>query len=154
MIQVHWRVRRGLIALVAIAILCFVVSKGCEYFPESTFELARDSRLPKWFSVPPGLLRDDVSVTLNYYSLPWGGRVTLLLHDKNNHTLAKVDGKTRGLEPLHSDRLPHSAEGYPIFEVVMVHGVTEIIEHKKMEPIFYVNEDAAIWKGFMGDRQR
>jgi len=29
---------------------------GCGWFPESTFELASESRLPKWITLPPDLL--------------------------------------------------------------------------------------------------
>jgi hypothetical protein len=32
------------------------------------------------------------------------------------------------------------------YEVVTVNGITEIIEHRKMEPLFYVTDDAAVWE--------
>jgi hypothetical protein len=35
--------------------------RGCE---ESSFDLAPDSRIPKWFSLPAGVQRSDVKVTM------------------------------------------------------------------------------------------
>lgn len=43
---------------------------GCRFFPESQFELAPDSRLPKWFTVPENLSRADVTVRMSYYIEP------------------------------------------------------------------------------------
>src|SRR5258708_4641864 len=43
------------------SILCSVLLCSCGFFPESTFELAPSSRLPKWFKPPHGLTREDVT---------------------------------------------------------------------------------------------
>jgi hypothetical protein len=43
---------------------------GCRFFPESRFELAPDSRLPKWFTIPTNLSREDVTVQMSYYVEP------------------------------------------------------------------------------------
>ena len=110
---------------------------GSYWVPESTFELASESRLPKWIVLPPGFTRADVSVTMNYYSVIWGRDTTFILRDRKGTTLAKVDGKSRGLGP---NRFP------PAYEVITVRNVTEIIEHRKMEPLFYVTDDPAVWK--------
>jgi hypothetical protein len=37
-------------------------------------------------------------------------------------------------------------KGYPKYVVITVDGITDIIEHRKMEPIFYVTDDPAIWQ--------
>lgn len=37
------------------------------------------------------------------------------------------------------------ASGYPAYEAITVDGITEIIEHRKMEPVFYVTDDASVW---------
>jgi hypothetical protein len=39
---------------------------------------------------------------------------------------------------------PGFPAGYPSYEIVSIGGVTEIIEHRKMEPIFYVSDDPAV----------
>jgi hypothetical protein len=117
-----------------------LVIKGCEYFPESTFQLANDSRLPKWVSIPPGLTRADVSVTMNYYSMPIVDDAQFILKDRKGKVLAKVSGKTKDLRPK---RQPFD---YPAYVAITVNGETDIIEHKRMEPIFYVTDDPAVWK--------
>lgn len=43
---------------------------GCRFFPEAQFELVPDSRLPKWFTLPTDLSREDVSVQMSYYVEP------------------------------------------------------------------------------------
>ncbi len=110
---------------------------GCDWIPESTFELASESRLPKWITLPPGLTRADVSITMSYYSKPWGGSATFILRDTKGKIRTKVHGKVKGLE---------SPPGYPSYSVITVNGITEIIEHRKPEPIFYITDDPAVWK--------
>jgi hypothetical protein len=137
-----------------IAVLCAIsgsAMSGCRYFPESTFELASESRLPKWFTLPPGLTRGDVSITMNYYVKPWGRSATFILQNDRNGTLTKVDANQKGLEPLHLKNPPPGfSPGYPSYEVVTANGVTDIIEHRKMEPIFYVTDDPAVWNELLG----
>ncbi len=110
--------------------------------PESTFELASESRLPKWIVLPPGLTRADVSITMSYYNKPWGWDTTFILKDTTGQLRTKVYGKERDLEPPP----PGFPPGYPAYEVITVNGITDIIEHRKMEPIFYVTDDPAVWK--------
>lgn len=54
------------ILLVVLTVLCSPIV-GCEYFPESTFELASESKLPEWITIPPGHTRADVLITMSYY---------------------------------------------------------------------------------------
>lgn len=120
-----------------IAALCmnFCALTGCV---ESTFELASGSRLPAGLTLPPGAAREDVSVTLNYYAL---GDAKFHLHDKTGKTLAEVDGKVINNDPL---KWPDCKRQCPVFEVVAVHGVTEILVHQKTKPFFYVNDDPGV----------
>jgi hypothetical protein len=150
MVKVNRRIGRILLACVALTILSSATI-GCEYFPESTFELANESRLPKWFSLPAGLTRPDVLVTMNYYVTPSDRVATFTLHDTKKHVIAKMYGKLKGSKPLGLNGLPQGPDsGYPSFEVITANGITEIIEHKKMEPIFYITDDPAVWKTLMG----
>jgi hypothetical protein len=120
---------------------------GCEWFPEATFELASESRLPKWITLPPGLIRTDVSITMSYYTMTWGRSAIFILRDKKGQVLTKVYGKMKGSEPLYLKHPPQGfSPGYPAYEVITVNGITDIIEHRKMEPIFYVTDDPAVWK--------
>lgn len=118
---------------------------GCEYVAESSFELASESRLPKWFSVPPGTARKDLSVTMSYYIKPEGRIATFTLFNSKSQQLAKVVGTQRGLEPLRSNSSTRTSSAY---EVITVGGVAEIIEHRRMEPIFYITDDPELRKEF------
>jgi len=139
------RIDKFLLFFVALTIAGSAI--GCAWFPESTFELASESRLPKWITLPPGLTRADVSITMSYYVMPWGRSSTFILQNKKGQTLKKVDGKEKGLEPLQLEHPPPGfPPGYPAYEVIIVNGTTEIIEHRKMEPIFYITDDPAVWK--------
>ena len=145
MFNIVRRIDKFLLFFVALTILGSAI--GCEWFPESTFELASESRLPKWITLPPGLTRTDVSITMSYYSKPWGGSATFILRDTKGQIRTKVSGKEKGSEPLQLKHPPPGfPPGYPAYEVITVNGITEIIEHRKMEPIFYITDDPAVWK--------
>jgi hypothetical protein len=120
---------------------------GCEYFPESTFQLASESRLPKWITLPPGLTRADVSITMSYYTVPWGNDVIFELLDAKGKVFEKEYGKEKCSGPFHLKNPPPGfPSGYPAYEEIIVGGTTEMIEHRKMEPVFYVSDDPTVWK--------
>ena len=85
---------------------------------------------------------------MSYYVMPWR-RAQFILRDENGHVLKKEDGKMRCSAPFELKNPPQGfPSGYPAYEEITVRGVTEIIEHKKMEPIFYVTDDTAVWKQY------
>lgn len=116
------------------------------------FELAPGSRLPKWFTLPSGLSRTDVTVTMYCYVGPLGRSSTFWLSDKNGKTLAKVNTVTQGLEPHYLGSDKRNAYGgyddpkaaYPAYEVETANGITEVTEFKRMEPVFYVTDDPSV----------
>jgi hypothetical protein len=139
------RLNKFLLVFVALAISSSEI--GCEWFPESTFELASESRLPKWITLPPGLTRADVSITMSYYVMPWDRSAIFIARDNKGHVLTKVKGKVKGLEPFQLKHPPQGfSPGYPSYEVIAANGITEIVEHRKPEPIFYITDDPAVWK--------
>jgi hypothetical protein len=138
------KAKRTALWIAVLGVISVSAIKGCEYLPESSFQLADDSRLPRWITVPPGLTRADVSVTMNYLAMPRFNDTQFILKDKNGKTLAKLMGRAKDLD--HG----RSPDYYPIYRVITVKGVTDIIEHKKMEPVFYVTDDPAIWKDLPG----
>ncbi len=141
-------VTRYLLVGVAAATLASTIT-GCEYFPEATFRLANESRLPKWFAIPPGLARADVSITLNYYVTPRGRTATFVLQNSKGTVLKKLHGSDSCDRPFKLKNPPQgSPSGYPAYELVTVNGITEMIEHRKMGPIFYISDDAAIEKDY------
>ena len=144
------RIDRCVLLFVALTISGSAIV-GCEYFPESTFELATESRLPKWITLPPGHTRADILLTMSYYISPWGRDVKFISQDAKKPTLTKVYGKEKDGGPFHLKHPPPGfPPGYPAYEVITVNGVTDIIEHRKMEPIFYVTDDTAVWEEFCG----
>ncbi len=114
---------------------------------EANFNLAPESRLPKWFSLPSGLSRADVTVTMDYY-IPPGARIAVFtMYDKQGHKIGKVTGKQKNYSPNElKNAPPRFPPGYPSYEIITVDGVTDIIEHRKMEPIFYITDDPNVWK--------
>jgi hypothetical protein len=152
MIKVNRRIEKTLLFFVALTISCYAIV-GCEYIPESTFELASESRLPKWITLPPGHTRADVSITMSLYDSLWGSDVKFILQDAKGKTLTKVYGKLNDTGPIHLNHPPQGfAPGYPAYNVINVNGITEIVEYRKPEPIFYITDDAAVWKELMGGR--
>jgi len=121
-----------LVAVSAIALT------GCV---ESSFHLATSSRLPAWFKVPAGHTRAELNVTMDYYLFPSGGEAKFTLVDARGRTLSTKRGTTQGLYPL---TLRSSLAGYPSYEIITVDGVTDLIEHRVPEPVFYICDDPAI----------
>lgn len=130
-------------------LLSIICSAGCEYLAESTFTLANESRLPRWVKLPPGVTRADVSLTMSYYVKPWGRSAQFVLRDKNGQVLGKEHGSMTCKEPLQvRGRSQDPSADYPAYEAITVNGITDIIEHKKMEPIFFVTDNPAVWKQY------
>ena len=139
----HMKPMFGLTAWFFLATSMFLV--GCSFFPEASFELASQSRLPKWFVLPPGLSRTDVTVTMDYYAKASERTATFIMRDKKKQKIAQADGTLQG-EKSHNLKNPTAGfpSGYPSFEIVTVNGVTEVIEHRRMEPFFYITDDPAV----------
>ena len=71
------------------------------------------------------------------------------LRDKKGNILATVNGNRFGgyLYPKKLSNSPSGyPDGYPSYEVIISGGVIDIIEHRKMEPIFYTTDDPLVWK--------
>lgn len=134
---------RKIIKISLILALTFNIA-GCL---ESSFELASDSRLPKWFILSEGMKRSDIKVTMDYYT---GKPVIFKMYHKDRFfSLHKVKGSTRGIYPLKLKNPPAGyPEHYPMYQVITVGEQTEVIEHRKMEPVFYITDDRKILKEF------
>lgn len=111
---------------------------------ESEFTLAPQSRLPTWFTVPAGLSRSDVSVTLAYYTT---GKVRLALADRKGKKIAEIVGESQ----WHPDTLSKrnkdgglDANSYPHYSIIRAKSIVEVFEFKRLEPIFYVTDDPRI----------
>jgi hypothetical protein len=118
---------------------------------ESSFDLAPESRLPIWFKLPPGVKRSDVAVTMDYWTGPSGRTASLAMRKRgflgSIVAMDSIVAEEVGSEPQTIP--PHGPTGripYPSYEVLTARGLVEIVEHRKMEPIFYVNDDPEVRK--------
>jgi len=75
---------------------------------------------------------------MSYYIRSSGREATF----ECSSTGAKLTGKQKGLEPL---TLKRSLAGYPSYEIITVNGVTDVVEHRRMEPYFFMTDDPAVW---------
>ena len=84
---------------------------------------------------------------MDYYVKSSGLIATFMLLDaKKRQKIAGVDGSTEEFEPLKLKNPPSGVPpGYPKYEIITANGITEIIEHRQMEPIFYITDDPAVW---------
>jgi len=83
---------------------------------------------------------------MSYYVRPSGRTATFTLLNAKKQKLVEVKGTLKGLEPLMlKNPRPGFSPDYPSYEIITVNGVTEIIEHRQMEPIFYITDDPAVW---------
>jgi hypothetical protein len=129
-------------------ILVFLLSlTGCI---ESTFQLSSESRLPKWFVVPDGVDRSQLSVKMELYSTFSGGKDIFTLYEKGKFFPVEKFTVTSDMQYIGSVQLKSPPEGfpkgYPRYKVLTINDITDIIELRKMEPFFYMTDDPAIWK--------
>lgn len=119
-----------LLAVILLSGCCLLT--GCL---ESSFQLSDKSRLPVWINLPSTVKRQDVSLTLNYYSNPFGPNAKFILRNRRGDILEEVSGY---------DKPVGNVSDYPGYVLVVVSGVPEIIEHRTKGPIFYISDDPGI----------
>jgi hypothetical protein len=137
----------GVISFYGLLLICSSPYVGI--FPESTLTLSSDSRLPKWFSIPQGYTREDLTVEIFYYVPPppfdkYNVKIILKGPAPEHHVITKLIGQGK----LHPETERKDRSEYPRYHIISTNGVTEIIEHKQREPIFYVSDDPALSGSF------
>jgi hypothetical protein len=125
--------------------------RGCA---ESRFELAQQSRLPRWFSLPSGMQRDGLNVTLVYYTAPLSGPpvADVTLRDSGGRMLNEVVATLKGEPQSLNSKSGSNESAYPMYEVLTANGISEVVEHRRMEPIFYINDDPEVRRKLGVDR--
>jgi hypothetical protein len=121
---------------------CCNPMRGC---PESELNLRPGSRLPRWFSLPAGLSRDDVNVKVTFYATQGAlDDAVMELVDQNGRSLATATGQMCW-HPVMLDKVnPHGGldqSSFPAYVIITVHGITEVTEQFWMEPFFGVTDD-------------
>ena len=115
---------------------------GCR---EAEFNLANDSRLPKFFSTPDGMSRDDLDVRITSYS-EWDGSgfySVYGLYEKGNFVALKKVTIKNEKGPF---RLSSANNGYPFYVIVRLDEIVDIIERRERNDIVYMTDDPAVWK--------
>jgi hypothetical protein len=123
----------------------FLAVTACGFFPESKFLLSDESRLPKWFAFYAGPSRSQVAVEMDYYVSPLGRTATFTVKQRDGRIITAAKGKVRDDHPIYFG--PSSTDAlrqYPRYEVITVNGISEAIEHRAMEPVFYISDDPVI----------
>ena len=133
--------------LIALLLASCSPIRGCV---ESQFTLEQDSRLPKWFSVPPGYTRSDLTVELSYYvpNFPVDNAVMELV-SRNGRTLLKLTGEVCWHPVMKTKKNQYggfNADSYPHYVYIRVNGIIEIVEHVR-GPTFRVKDDPVLLKG-------
>jgi hypothetical protein len=142
MVQRPARRRLAACAIVLLVGVACSPTRGCI---ESSFDLAAESPIPRWFEVPAGAARGDFSVQIDYWIGPRGRTATITLRSADGQRLDSVQATLAGLEP-HT-LLPKPDIGpipYPSYEILTAKGITEVVEHRRMEPRFYLVEDLEV----------
>jgi len=134
-----------------IILLCLMLGlSGCL---ESSFQLSGDSRLPRWFDIPEGKSASDYTVRIDLHSTidGGGGKTVIKLYNKNKyfpteeHTIT-IEEQPSSLSVQLEPQPEGFPEGYPAYIVITINDITDIIEFRKMEPVFYMTDDPTIWK--------
>ncbi len=82
---------------------------------------------------------------MDYYIGLEGRTATFILRDESGRQVARVVGHSPGDSPLTVDQAGVANPApYPLYEIVTVDGITELIEHRRMEPIFYITDDPVV----------
>ena len=119
---------------------------------EAKFQLAEESRLPKWFDIHNDD-RSEFTVKMEAYSTFKGWKTVVKLYKKGSFLPIQqisITSETNSLKKLN----PKSIEvinGYPRYNAITVNNITDIVEHKKMEPIFYMTDDPEIWEELIAE---
>lgn len=138
------------LAKIFILLTC-IACIGCDPrygFMESNFQLADDSRLPKWFTVPKGYSRSDLNVTIDCYTSPCffckNTVTTLYGLPPDNREIMKKAGRQRW-HPLSDVRYnKYPANKYPNYTIITIDGIEEVFEQRRADNVLYITDDPNI----------
>jgi hypothetical protein len=92
--------------------------------------------------------RGDVDVILAYYPAPLVGSerlATVTLRTREGRKLQEIVATLRGHEPLTVQPLQNGGPvRYPLYEVLTASGTTDVVEHRRQEPVFYITDNPEV----------
>jgi len=151
--------------IVALCLSCCAIS-GCV---DSVNYLASDSRLPKWFTLPPGLTRADVTVVRASMDPTRRGDMKVALYHsdikvalyRNDIKAALLNRKHRKLVEKKLADVSGKSIWLGYFGIDVVNGVPEITgskaqidEHGNRMPYFYVVDDPALKRALLDEYEK
>jgi hypothetical protein len=127
-----------------VAFLFCLLFLGCDPrygFVESKFELAPESRLPRWFDVS-GYQRNDLTMKITIYVVPFGGRAKVVVYGPapDSKLLIEKGGKERW-HPLSEKEYDNK---YPNYTIITIDGIEEVFEQRQRGNILYITDDPTI----------
>jgi len=138
------RFRRTQFACRAVVAIVLAALASCSWFPESTFTLAPESRLPRWVELH-GRQRSDVDIRVDFI-VPLLSRayaqVTVTDRQGSVIMVAKAEEPGAGVQtaegaPAHLD--------YPNYTVAAMSGIVDIFEQRAATNALYMCDDPAVW---------
>ena len=128
------------LSLIFITVISFC---GCDPrygMIEANFQLAQESRLPKWFSLPSNYSRKDVTMDITTYSTP-SGEIVAKMVLRGPGPEHKVLSEKVGSKRMHPLTEQQGYAKYPLCSIITVDRIEEVFEQKRPEPIFYISDD-------------
>lgn len=127
--------------LALLLLLCSCALNGCV---ESRFSLAAGSRMPSWFASAEA----GVGVTLTYLT-PSSSSDDVVLEVKGGSKSRLVRGQACW-HPIMRTRKGRDGgidySSYPMYRYILAEGKIEVVEHRQMEPLFWVSDDPLLLK--------
>ena len=113
---------------------------------ESNFQLAQESRLPKWFQIPSNYSRNDVTMSITTYSTA-SGKIVAKMVVRGPRPEHKVLSEKIGTKRMHPLSQQLGYDKYPLYSIISVDGIDEVFEQRRPEAIFYISDDPKLTSG-------
>jgi hypothetical protein len=72
------------------------------------------------------------------------GSAVLRLYDSNKWVISQVSGSTGNGSLQLKNPQPGAPPNYPMYEIITINGVSDVVEHRALEPIFYMTDDPKV----------
>lgn len=111
-------------------------------FCESNFNLARESRLPRWFQPSSGTERSDIGVQFVYFLSK--AKIAATNNKTGEMFFSAIADMKR--HPITEEEIQKMKQGSPCpwFNIISVDGVEEVVAHFERGNIVYIVESSEI----------
>jgi hypothetical protein len=93
--------------------------------------------MPTWFQLPAGFSKEDVEISFCYYLVP---RTIVKVKSRSS---GEILMEKTGSVHYHPDSEKRGLNTNPVYSLITVNGIQEIIEHRWKGDIVYVAEEVA-----------